>query len=77
MQVKPQTLMVSIQCVAAQIKAMDRRLQDEPPDAAELEQLLVSFDLAAADLKKAYQEAVTQYGEFPPYDELVQPFEGE
>jgi hypothetical protein len=78
MQVKPQTLMVAIQCVAAQIKTMDRRLQeDAPSDAAELEQLLVSFDLAAADLKSAYQEALNQYGGLPPYDELVKPFEGE
>jgi hypothetical protein len=73
MQIKPQTLMVAVQCVAAQIEALDHRLQDEPSDAAELEQLLVSFDLAAADLKTAYQEAVKVYGGLPKYDELIPP----
>lgn len=77
MQVKPQTLMVAIQSVAAQLKAMDRQLQeDEPSNAAELEQLLVSYEVAAADLEKAYREALTQYGGFPSYEELVKPFEG-
>lgn len=62
MQVKPQTLMVVIQCVAARIKTIDRRLEEEEPDdAAELEQLLVSFDLAAEDLKQAYLDALTKF----------------
>lgn len=78
MQVKPQTLMIAIQCVAAQIKAMDQQLQDdESGDAAALEQLLVSCEVAATDLEKAYAEALTQYGGFPPYAELVKPFEVE
>lgn len=71
MQLKPQTLMVAIQCVAAQIEALDNRLHGESSNAAELEQLLVSFDLAAADLKTAYQEAVKAYGGLPAYEELV------
>ena len=69
MQVKPQTLMVAIQSVAAQLKAMDQQLQEaEPSNAAELEQLLVSYEVAAADLEKAYREALTQYGGFPTYE---------
>jgi hypothetical protein len=72
MELKPQTLMVAIQCVAAEIRAIDRQLEDEEPDnAAELEQLLVTFDLAADDLKTAYEAALRQYGELPPYEELI------
>lgn len=71
MQIKPQTLMVAIQCVAAEIHTIDRQLEDDEPDnAAELEQLLVSFDLAADDLKVAYEEALKQYSELPAYDDL-------
>lgn len=71
-QLKPQTLMVAIQCVAAETRAIDRQLEEgAPTNAAELEQLLVGFDLAADDLKAAYMEAVGQFGELPPYDELV------
>jgi hypothetical protein len=72
MQLKPQTLMVAIQCVAAEIAAMDKQLNEENSEnAAELEQLLVSFDLAADDLKAAYQTAQEQFGGLPPYEELV------
>ena len=72
MQLKPQTLMVAIQCVAAEIAAMDKQLNEENSEnAAELEQLLVSFDLAADDLKAAYQAAQEQFGGLPPYEELV------
>jgi predicted helicase len=78
MQIKPQTLMVSIQSVAAQIKSMDRQLQEcESSNAAALEQILLSYEVAAADLEKAYREALTQYGNFPPYEELVKPFEND
>lgn len=73
MQVKPQTLMVAIQYVAAQIKTIDRRLQEEEPDdAAELEQLLVSFDLAAEDLKQAYLDALTKFSGLPAYEEIAE-----
>lgn len=74
MQLKPQTLMVAIQCVAAEIAAMDRQLNEGNPEhAAELEQLLVSFDLAADDLKTAYLAAQEQFGGLPPYEELANP----
>lgn len=44
---------------------------DDPENAAELEQLLVGYDLAADDLKNAYEEALAQYSGLPPYDRLV------
>ncbi|AVK07042.1 MULTISPECIES: hypothetical protein [Pseudomonas aeruginosa group] len=72
MNLKPQTLMVAIQCVAARTRELDAQLQsDDPENAAELEQLLVGYDLAADDLKNAYEEALAQYSGLPPYDRLV------
>lgn len=60
MNLKPQTLMVAIQCVAARTRELDAQLQnDDPQNAAELEQLLVGYDLAADDLKNAYEQALT------------------
>lgn len=53
MEIKPQTLIVAIQCVAAEIKRLDAQLEnDEAENPVELEQLLVTFDLAADNLKK-------------------------
>ncbi len=72
MELKPQSLMVAIQCVAAQVRLLDDRLErDEPPNAEELEQLLVSFDVAAADLRAAYEEALQRYDGLPSYEALV------
>lgn len=72
MQIKPQTLMVAIQCIAAEIKLIDKQLEgNEPDNAAELEQLLLTFDLAADDLKVAYEIAFNQYSELPAYEVLV------
>ncbi len=72
MELKPQSLMVAIQCVAAQVRSLDDRLErDEPANAEELEQLLVSFDVAAADLRAAYEEALQRYDGLPSYEALV------
>ena len=71
MELKPQTLAVAIQCVSAVTKLLDERLgEDRSAAAAELEQLLVSFDLAEIDLKAAYQLALARYDGLPPYEEL-------
>jgi hypothetical protein len=72
MDLKPQSLMVAIQCVAAQVRLLDDRLErDESSSAEELEQLLVSFDVAAADLRAAYEEALQRYDGLPSYEALV------
>ena len=76
MQIKPQTLMIAIQCVAVQTRVLDQRLQsdkpgDDPDVKADLEQTLLSFDLAAEDLKTAYSVASTHFEGLPPYDDLV------
>jgi len=73
MNLKPQTIMVAIQCVSKEIHALDERLEDgSVEDPAETEQLLVSYDLALEDLKNAYLVAQGQYGGLPPYDQLIQ-----
>ncbi|WKB50644.1 hypothetical protein [Eleftheria terrae] len=72
MELRPQSLMVAIQCVAAQVRLLDEQLQnDQTPDPEELEQLLLSFDLAADDLKNAYEDALQRYGGLPSYESLV------
>lgn len=72
MDVKPHTLVVAIQCVAAVIKILDRRLEIlGHKEAAKLEQLIVTFDLAEIDLKAAYEAALAQYGGLPAYEDLA------
>ncbi|WP_338849171.1 hypothetical protein V8J88_09490 [Massilia sp. W12] len=72
MSIKAQTLMVAIQCVNTEIKRLDALLnQDEVDNPEEIEQLLLSFDLAAADLKESYEAALEKFGELPPYADLI------
>lgn len=72
MKLQPQTIMVAIQSVEAEIRLLDQKLKnDEVDDAAELEQILVSYDLAAADLKACYEEMLEQHSELPSYDVLI------
>jgi hypothetical protein len=72
MNLKPQSLIVAIQCVAAQTKLLDDQLDEgQLADAAGIEQLLVSFDLAAEDLKNAYQTARATYDGLPAYESLI------
>ena len=72
MELKYQTLIVAIQCVESKCRELDRRVDTEERKlAAELEQLLVTFELAAADLKKAYQVAREKDSGLPAYEELA------
>ncbi|KGD92384.1 hypothetical protein JL37_17200 [Achromobacter sp. RTa] len=69
---KPQTLLVSIQCIAARTRQLVQQLNSgDPAKAAEIEQLLVVYDLAAEELKAAYELALEQSTGLPPYAELV------
>lgn len=55
-----------------QARSIKRQLEEvDADDAADLEQLLLSFDLAIDDLKSAYAKACEQYGGLPSYEELV------
>ena len=72
MELKPQSLMVAIQCVAAQVRLLDDQLEREDSSNADnVEQLLVSFDIAAADLRAAYEEALQRYEGLPSYEALT------
>ena len=72
MKLKPQTIMVAIQCVDSEIKSLDKRLESGNVDnPTELEQLLVSYDLAANDLQIIYEQLRDQYSDLPNYEELI------
>ncbi len=72
MQLKPQTLMVAVQCVASETRAIDKKLQNnELKNGAEIEQLLVTYDLAAEDLKAAYIAAYGKNNSMPTYEDLI------
>lgn len=73
MNLKPQTIMVAIQCVSKEIHVLDGRLEaGTVEDPAETEQLLVSYDLALEDLKGVYLVAQGKYGGLPPFEQLIQ-----
>ncbi len=70
---KPQTLMVAIQCVASEIKSLDAKLESgQVGDEAETEQVLLSWDLALADLKETYEIAQKKYSSMPTYEQLLE-----
>ncbi len=69
---KPQTLMIAIQCVAARTRAVVELLDADGPDAtAELEQWALTLDLAASDLRDAYLAARARHPSLPDYDLLA------
>ncbi len=70
---KPQTLMVAILCVASKIKHLDEMLEaGNIEDEAEAELLLVSYDLALAELKLSYEIALDNYTHMPKYEILLE-----
>ena len=72
MTLRPQTLVVAIQCLATQTRKIEKEIEhDESSLAADLEELLVGYDQAAQDLKAAYAELVQQYDGLPNYESLV------
>lgn len=73
MKLLPQTVMIAIQSLEAQTRLLDSRLEnDEVENPAEVEQTLLTFDLAAADLKKYYEELSKEYADLPSYDRLIE-----
>ena len=69
-EIKSRTMLIAIQAVAAQIRAMREELADgdaEPEDYALLEQNIE----AAEDLERAYDIEAKTVLNLPPYDELV------
>lgn len=70
--VNGRTLVLAIQAVDFKMAEIERELDTSPADkGAELESLLLSYDNAAADLRRAYQEARSEADNLPPYEKLV------
>lgn len=69
-EIKSRTMLIAIQAVAAQIRAMREELADgdaEPEDYVLLEQNVE----AAEDLERAYDIEAKTVLNLPPYDQLV------
>ena len=67
--IKPQTLMVAIQAVDAQIRSMRVDFDDEADPMAF--QVLDDWQQAADDLERAYDELASNAVNLPSYNDLV------
>ncbi|HKT28097.1 hypothetical protein [Dyella sp.] len=71
-QISGSTLMMAIQAVDAKIHQLAEQLEtDDSPQAGELEVLLLSFEMAAQELRTGYEEAQRTVSNLPPYQKLV------
>ena len=67
-----QTLIKAIQAVDAAVKKIaQERDEATDPELSDLEELLLSYSLAEAELKKAYEEQQGVSDNLPPYSELI------
>jgi hypothetical protein len=70
--INERTLVMAIQAVDYKIASLEREIDAVPPDAgADLELLLLNYSNAAEDLRRAYQEAMRESDNLPPYEKLV------
>jgi len=65
-EINTRTLVMCIQAVAAEIRALQADAHDP-----EVQQLIDHYERAAADLEDAYDEAAKTVLNLPPYDDLV------
>lgn len=66
------TLALAIQAVDFKIADLEQTIDSLPADeGGELETLLLSYTNAAEALKRAYQEALAESDNLPPYEKLV------
>lgn len=66
------TLVLVIQAVDFKMADLEHRLDALPSDrGGELEALLFDYENAAHALKQAYQEALAEADNLPPYEQLV------
>lgn len=64
--------MVSIQAVQKQIEYFERLLESETVrDKAEIQELLLSYDHIADDLKESYPSQGGEGSNFPEYEDLL------
>jgi hypothetical protein len=70
--VNGRTLAIAIQAVNFKIADIERAIASLPEDeGADLESLLLRYVNAAEALKLAYEEALTEADNLPPYEKLV------
>ncbi len=70
------TLMISIQALSKQIEYFEGLLSSETVrDKGEIQELLLSFDNAAENLKEAYQEKRVNSSNYPEYEQLIKNLE--
>jgi len=70
--VSGRTLVMVIQAVDFKMADLEQKIDSLLPDeGSELEELLLSYANAAEALKRAYQEALAESSNLPPYEKLV------
>ncbi|MES2984249.1 MAG: hypothetical protein V4735_03575 [Pseudomonadota bacterium] len=71
----PTTLMVAIQAVDVAVTELTELKADigTGPEAADVNELLLSYSHAAKELQLAYEDEHSRSGHLPAYDELVTP----
>jgi len=73
-EVRGPTLMKAIQAVDDRVRALAARLDAADPDVddvTDLEDELLGYEKAAAELKVAYEAAVKMASNLPAYEKLV------
>lgn len=71
--VNGRTLMMAVQAVDAQMRALQAQIAaaGEDDDVSDDEELLMSYEQAAQDLRAAYEIARVAASNLPPYARLV------
>ncbi len=72
-EVSGRTLMMAVQAVAAHIKTLEAEVRSAEDDdvVGELNELLLSYDQAAQELRVAYKSAQAATSNLPAYEDLV------
>ena len=72
-EVNGRTLVMAVQAVDAQVRTLSRQIDaaSEDDDVTDLEDLLLSYMNAAAELRTAYEEALKMSSNLPAYAKLV------
>lgn len=72
MPLSPQTLMMAVQAVHAEMTRLTRLCEEtDGPEVADLEDLLQTYELASVDLRTTYIAAWREAGNLPPYETLI------
>jgi hypothetical protein len=73
-EVSAKAIAVSIRAVQAEIERLQEELRtDDPEDIPDTQEILLSYSLAAEELKKAYEHALRMSNNLVPYEDLIKP----